>query len=80
MILIVYDARKDKAYWLYVQSYFRRLKGFTLFTLGQTFTVHHSTANVLAKASVRRFARFRDRVHAQMREVIHDEDATDSLR
>src|SRR6266568_4321283 len=24
VILIIYDARKEKAYWLYVQSYFRR--------------------------------------------------------
>src|SRR5262245_45894381 len=31
VILIVYDASKDRAYWLYVQSHFRRLKGFNLF-------------------------------------------------
>jgi len=80
VILIVFDARKDMAYWLYVQSYFRRLKGFSLFTAGQTVTVHLLTANVLTPATVRKFARFRDRVLSQMSEVIHDEDAADPLR
>ncbi len=80
VILIVYDARRDIAYWLYVQSYFRRLKGFNLFTAGQTVTVYIPTANILTRAAVRRFARFRDAVVAQTRGLIHDEDAFDPLR
>lgn len=80
VILIVYDARKNVAYWLYVQSYFRRLKEFSLFTAGQTVTIHIPTANVITQAAVRKFARFRDYVVVQNREVIHDEDAADPLR
>jgi hypothetical protein len=80
VILIVYDARRDNAYWLYVQSYFRRLKGFSLFTAGQTVTVYLPTANILTRAAVRKFARFRDAVVAQNKEVIHDEDAADPFR
>jgi hypothetical protein len=79
VILIVYDGRKDVAYWLYVQSYFRRLKGFNLFTAGETVTVHLPTSNVVNTAAVRRFARFRDNVVSQMSKVIHDEDAVDPL-
>jgi hypothetical protein len=79
VILIVYDTQKDAAYWLYVQSYFRRLKGFNLFTAGKTITVHLPLANVVTPAAIRRFARFRDLIDAQMREVIHDEDAADPV-
>ncbi len=60
VILIVYDARKELAYWLYVQSYFGRLEGFNLFAAGRTITVRIPTANVLSVAAVRRLARFRD--------------------
>jgi hypothetical protein len=74
VILIVYDARKQVAYWLYVQSYFRRQKGFNLFTAGQTVTVRVPTANVVNTAAMRRFGRFRNRVLEQMREVIHEEE------
>ena len=80
VVLIVYDGRKDIAYWLYVQSYFRRLPGFNLFAAGQTVTVHVPTANVVTPAAVRKFGRFRDQVIRQTREVIHDEEATDPLR
>jgi hypothetical protein len=80
VILIIYDARKDTAYWLYVQSYFRRCKGFNLFAAGKTVTIAVPTANVVTPAAVRRFARFRDRVLAQMRKVIHEEDTSHPLR
>jgi uncharacterized protein DUF4365 len=80
VVLIVYDGRKDVAYWLYVQSYFRRLPGFNLFAAGQTVTVHVPTGNVVTPVAVRRFGRFRDQVIRQTREVIHEEEANDPLR
>jgi hypothetical protein len=73
VILIVYDAPKDVAYWLYVQSYFRRLKGFNLFAAGQTVTVQIPVGNTVTQSAARRFARFRNRVLEQLREVIHEE-------
>jgi hypothetical protein len=80
VILIVYDARKDIAYWLYVQSYFRRQKGFNLFAAGQSVTVRMPVANVVNEAAVRRFGRFRDRILAQVSKVTHDEDEADPIR
>lgn len=74
VILVVYDARKEVAYWLYVQSHFRRLKGFNLFAAGRSVTVHLPVGNTVTTAAVKRFSRFRDRVLEQMREVVHDED------
>jgi hypothetical protein len=80
VILMVYDASKDQAYWLDVQSYCRRLPGFNLFAAGQTITLYLPVANVVTRAAVRRFARFRDQVVAQICEVVHDEDAAGPLR
>jgi hypothetical protein len=73
VILVVYDARKEVAYRLYVQSHFRRLPGFNLFAASQRVMVQVPLANEVTTAAMRRFVRFRDRVLDQMREVIHDE-------
>jgi hypothetical protein len=73
VILVVYDARRDAAYWLYVQSYFRRLKDFNVFAAGTKITVHVPTSNVINGQAMRKFARFRDRIMKQLKEVAHDE-------
>jgi hypothetical protein len=80
VMLILYDAVKDIAFWLYAQSYFRKREDFNLFLAGRTITVELSAANVLKPSSVIRFARFRDRVLGQMDEVVHDEDKDDPVR
>jgi hypothetical protein len=73
VVLVVYDARRDKACWLYVQSYFRTLKDFNLFAAGQSITVQIPARNALDVSAMRRFRRFRDRILEQFRSVIHDE-------
>jgi hypothetical protein len=74
VILIVFDARRTVAYWLYVQRHFQQWKGFNLFAAGKTITVRLATENLLDSQAVRRFGRFRDRVLDQLSEVRHDED------
>lgn len=74
VILIVYDGRKELAYWLYVQSYFQKRHEFNLFTAGKMVTLEFPTTNVVDAGAFRRFARFRDRVIAQKNEVIHEEE------
>jgi Domain of unknown function (DUF4365) len=74
VILILYDAKRDIAYWLYVQSYFRRQPGFNLFVAGKSVTVKIPVANVVDGDAIRKLGRFRDRVLAQEIEVIHEEE------
>ena len=71
VLLIVYDAVQDQAFWLYVQSYFRKHGRATLFA---TVSLPIPTANVVDPSAMRRFARFRDHTFDQMGEVEHDED------
>lgn len=60
VILIVYDAQHDKAYWLYVQAYFRGQRWKRRAGRARMVTVHVPAANALDAAAVRSFARFRD--------------------
>jgi hypothetical protein len=60
VILVVYDATADRAYWLHVQGYFAALPRFSLFTAGATVTVHLNPGQVLEPAAIRTFAGLRD--------------------
>jgi hypothetical protein len=71
VILIVFDAKRSRAYWLYVQQYFQAIKDFNIFAAGETISIHVPVANRVNTRAMRKFARFRDRVNEQMGEVHH---------
>jgi hypothetical protein len=73
VILVVYDAGLEVAYWLYVQAYFEGRAGFDIKKAAATLTVNIPTRQVLNPATVRRFAAFRNNVLAQTRGGIHHE-------
>ena len=60
VILVLYDAREDRAFWLYVQEYFRQQRWAKRAGTASTVTVHIPAVNVLDEAAIRLFARFRD--------------------
>ncbi len=62
VILVVYDARADRAHWIHVQEYFATLSGFNLFQAGKRITVHLPLQNVLGGSALRHFAALRDEV------------------
>jgi hypothetical protein len=74
VILIVYDGKKEVAYWLYVQAHFAKQKGFSLGGVGEQVTVHMPKANVVSEATIRRFADFRERICRQARQVVRHEE------
>jgi hypothetical protein len=65
VILVLYDAKKDEAFWLYVQAYFEALSGFRLSDIGQTTTVLIEQRNRVGEEAIRRFIRFRDSCERQ---------------
>jgi hypothetical protein len=67
VILIVYDAKAEIAYWLYVQAHFESQPSINLAEVGEQVTVHLSRSNVVDRSAMKRFARFRDDVLRQMR-------------
>jgi hypothetical protein len=74
VILILYDARTDMAYWLYVQAS-RELLADIERSRGETVTVRVPITNILNVEAMRRFALFSARVLGQVGgEIIHHED------
>ena len=71
VILIVYDARNDVAYWLYVQAAFTGAARFRAARGSETLTVRIPTTQILDPAAVEKFRAFRDRILAQNEGVIH---------
>jgi hypothetical protein len=71
VILIVFDAQADIAYWLYVQAYVQERSDALTILGGDSITVHLSKAHVVDMESARRFARFKADVIRQRTEVIY---------
>jgi len=63
VILVVYDAAADKAYWLNVQAYFESRRS-QLSQMGRTVTLHIPVTNLVDEAAVKAFARCRDEAMA----------------
>lgn len=60
VILVVYDAGNDVAYWVHVQAYFARGPRSSPARTTATVAVHLPMANRVDAAAMRRFARLRD--------------------
>jgi hypothetical protein len=65
VILAVYDAVAEVAYWLYVQAYFTQRRRSIRRRGSASITVRIPQGNILDQAAIRRFAVFRDRILAQ---------------
>ena len=67
VLLVVYDYAADAAYWIYVQSYFEQQAGFDPSRGPATVTIRVPVSQCVDAASMREFARFRDRILAQVK-------------
>lgn len=74
VILVVYDARMDLAFWLYVQRFFEEQEEFNIFLAGKTISVPVPLSNVLNAESVSVFRLYLRRVLSQTKEVRHAEN------
>ena len=72
VILILYEAQADRAFWTYVQAHLGRTPEFDLARAGAEVTVRIPTANVVDQEAMRKFAEFRNRIVAQTKGVVHD--------
>lgn len=70
VILVLYDASQDKAYWLYVQRYFESLSDFDLKKVGQTYTVNLNINQVVSVVTVKKWAMFKERILSQIEKVV----------
>jgi hypothetical protein len=62
VILVLYDAKADVAYWLFVRRYFAALTGFDLGRCGERVSVSIPRSNVLDRRAMRNLAREKNRL------------------
>ncbi len=72
VILIVYDAMADTAYWLYLQAHFQQQADFNLTLVSETVNVHINTRNVVDPNAIRQFARFKAQILKQFEGMHHE--------
>jgi hypothetical protein len=69
VVLVLYDAKGDTAYWVYVQNHFGELTGFDPARCGVRITVTIPHSNVLDRRTMRALARAKNAAAAAMRGV-----------
>ena len=62
VILILYDAENERAYWLYVQQRVKKLSNFNLNTISDNYNVRIPLANMLNAESFRSFQAFKTNI------------------
>jgi hypothetical protein len=72
VILVVYDAASDSAYWLYVQQHFQQRPRFNPQRGAANVRVRIDKTNGVNAAAMQYFARCRDQLLAQMEGLRHD--------
>jgi hypothetical protein len=71
VVLVLYDAKADKGYWLYVQRYFATFADFDPAHCGERVSVAIPGTNVLDRKVLRELARAKNALLGQTQEVIH---------
>ena len=71
VVLIVYDAKRNRAYWLYVQAAFSAGRRFRAVRGSDRLTLHVPVNQVFTLAALRRIDRFRENIEAQTRDLYH---------
>jgi hypothetical protein len=60
VIVVLYDALADRAYWVYIQEYFRSREWSERAARATTVTVHVGVESVLDESAIRLFREFRE--------------------
>jgi Domain of unknown function (DUF4365) len=66
VILVVYDARRDRGYWLDIQGYFGPHPQADMFVEGQTINIHLPVTNRLNRRSVRRIIQAKNAIYPRL--------------
>jgi hypothetical protein len=74
VMLIVYDAQRNQAYWLDMQQYFAGWTTADLFTAGETIRVHVPLQSRLNQRSIGRIAEHKRAVHKKLLRKEHPDD------
>ncbi len=74
VILVLYDATTDTAFWLYIQEDFQQKPRFNPNRGSASVTIRIPRANVVGAAAMQHLAHCRDRILAQMKGLVHSHE------
>lgn len=66
VMLIVYDATRDCAYWLYIQEYFESIENFDIHRVRKYQSVSIPVRNRVSRNSVKKFVKFKKNILKQI--------------
>jgi len=70
VIIVLFDAEKEIAYWTYIQAYFEE-KCISLETINQeTFTIHFEKKNIVNTKAIMKWKEYKDNVLSQINRYI----------
>lgn len=72
IILIVYDAQEDVAYWVYVQDYFQNRQRKPLEVVGATYTIHLRRADIVNTEAIQLFAAYKAEINRQLQRILSE--------
>lgn len=72
VILIVYDAQEEIAYWCYIQAHFQQQTEFNLRMVGESVNIPIDKACIVSPEAVRQFARFKANIQQQFGGINHE--------
>jgi hypothetical protein len=67
VVLVVYDGKRDNAYWINIQAHFSTGRAADLFADSETICVHLPVRNRLKSRTIRAIARQKNILHAKLR-------------
>ncbi len=70
VILVLYDPKKHRAYWSYLQRHLKHIEGFSLDKVKNRYSIRVPTKQVINKEAIRKFAEFKNRILNQLNGVI----------
>ena len=70
VFLIVWDARQEIGYWLYMQAYLKQNQAFPLPPGQATLTVRIPTTNVLDEAAIEQFRQYKNRIQRELEKAV----------
>jgi hypothetical protein len=74
VILVVYDAAKDQAYWLHVQAYFVGPRRGPRRRTQVTTTAYLPREQVVNEAAIRQFAQLRDANRTRIERLLYNDN------
>jgi hypothetical protein len=65
-IFVLYDAKKEKSYWIYIQAYFEKLANFNIDSVNKSYSVNIPISNTIDENVIKNFQTYKNNILDQI--------------